>query len=150
MVSLFLFAAVRGLFDSTSYIEYCTVLLAIRNNKPYAHIVKEVTFYFVMSFHVTDTTLGNVVPPHTMKALGERSCSSYSFSTSTLDEWEWSASLPGRALAPGKGHPVSTVQGARWAPRAGLETKVIGKILSSLTGIVSRPSDHSVRSQTLY
>jgi hypothetical protein len=29
----------------------------------------------------------------------------YSFSTSALDGGEWSASKPGRALAPGKGHP---------------------------------------------
>jgi hypothetical protein len=29
---------------------------------------------------------------------------------------EWSASRPGRALAPGKGPPVPIVQEARWAP----------------------------------
>jgi hypothetical protein len=33
-----------------------------------------------------------------------------------LDEGEWSASRPGRALAPGKGLPVSIVQKAWWAP----------------------------------
>jgi hypothetical protein len=32
--------------------------------------------------------------------------SSYSFSISALDGGEWSASRPGRALAPGKGPPV--------------------------------------------
>jgi hypothetical protein len=42
--------------------------------------------------------------------------SSYSFSTSALDVSEWSASRPGRALAPGKGPPVPIVQEAGWAP----------------------------------
>jgi hypothetical protein len=36
--------------------------------------------------------------------LGEKRYSSYSFSTSALDGDEWSASRPGRALAPGLGH----------------------------------------------
>jgi hypothetical protein len=35
--------------------------------------------------------------------VGDRRYSSYSFSTSALDIGEWSASRPGRALAPGKG-----------------------------------------------
>jgi hypothetical protein len=38
--------------------------------------------------------------------MGERRYSSYSFSTSALDGGEWSASRPGRALPPGKEHPV--------------------------------------------
>jgi hypothetical protein len=55
------------------------------------------------------------VPLHATKALGvERSYSS-SFSISALDRGEWSASRPGRALAPGKGPPVPTVQEAGWA-----------------------------------
>jgi hypothetical protein len=45
---------------------------------------------------------------------GERMYSSYSFSTSALDGGEWSASRSGRALAPGKGPPVPTVQEAGW------------------------------------
>jgi hypothetical protein len=36
---------------------------------------------------------------------GERMYSSHSFMTSALDEGEWSASRPGRALCPGKGPP---------------------------------------------
>jgi hypothetical protein len=48
--------------------------------------------------------------------LGERRCSSYSFSTSVLDEGEWSASRPGHALAPEKGTPVPIVQEAGWDP----------------------------------
>jgi hypothetical protein len=42
------------------------------------------------------------VPLHTMEALGGEAYSSYSFSTSSLDGDEWSASRPGRALASGK------------------------------------------------
>jgi hypothetical protein len=40
--------------------------------------------------------------------LGERMYSSYSFSTSALDGGEWSASRLGRALAPGKGHILTS------------------------------------------
>jgi hypothetical protein len=47
---------------------------------------------------------------------GKRRYSSYSFLTSALDGGEWSASRPGRALPPGKGPPVPTVQEAGWAP----------------------------------
>jgi hypothetical protein len=60
-------------------------------------------------------------------AWGERRYSSYSFSTSALDGGQWSASRPGRALAPGKGPPVAIVQEAGWAPEPvwsqGLEEK---------------------------
>jgi hypothetical protein len=49
-------------------------------------------------------------------AWGERRYSSYAFSTSALDGGEWSASHPGRALTPGKGHPVYIVQETGWAP----------------------------------
>jgi hypothetical protein len=49
-----------------------------------------------------------------MKALGGEEYSSYS--TSALDGGEWSASRPGRALAPGKGPPVPFGQEAGWAP----------------------------------
>jgi hypothetical protein len=48
-------------------------------------------------------------------AMGERMHSSYSFTTSALDGGEWSASRPGRALAPGKGPPVPIVHEAGWA-----------------------------------
>jgi hypothetical protein len=60
---------------------------------------------------------GKAVPLHAMGgAWGERRYSSYSFSTSTLDVGEWSASRPGRAFTPGKGAPVPIVQEAGWAP----------------------------------
>jgi hypothetical protein len=45
-------------------------------------------------------------------AKGERRYSSYSFLTSALDEGEWSASRPGRALPPGKGLPLPVVKEA--------------------------------------
>jgi hypothetical protein len=50
------------------------------------------------------------------RRLGDRRYSSYSYSTSALDGGEWSASLLGRTLAPGKGSPVPIVQEAGWAP----------------------------------
>jgi hypothetical protein len=43
---------------------------------------------------------------------GERRYTYNSFSTSALDGGEWSASLPGRALAPGEEPPVPIVQEA--------------------------------------
>jgi hypothetical protein len=57
-------------------------------------------------------------PPTTrhVGAWGERRYTSYTFSTSALDGGEWSASRPGRALAPVKGPPVPIVQEAVWAP----------------------------------
>jgi hypothetical protein len=51
-----------------------------------------------------------------MKALEGEEYRSYSFTTSALDGDEWSASLPGHALTPGKGPPVPIVQEAGWAP----------------------------------
>jgi hypothetical protein len=60
--------------------------------------------------------LKKAVPLYATKAIGGRMYTSYSFSTSALYEGEWSASRPGRALPPGKGPPVPTVQEAGWAP----------------------------------
>jgi hypothetical protein len=42
----------------------------------------------------------------------EEKYTSYTFSTSALDGGEWSASRPGRVLAPGKGPSVPIVQEA--------------------------------------
>jgi hypothetical protein len=50
------------------------------------------------------------------RRLGERRYRSYSLITTALDRGEWSASLPGCALSPGKGPPVPIVQEAGWAP----------------------------------
>jgi hypothetical protein len=70
---------------------------------------------------VTNTVLkepkAKAIPLHATEALGgERRYSSYSFPTSALDGGEWSASRPGRALAPGIGPPVPIVQEAGRAP----------------------------------
>jgi hypothetical protein len=48
---------------------------------------------------------------------GERSYSSYSFTTSAL-EGEWSASRPDRNLPPENGPPVAIGQEAGWAPES--------------------------------
>jgi hypothetical protein len=50
------------------------------------------------------------------RCLRERWYSSYSITTSALDGGEWSASRPGRTLAPGKEPLVPIVQEAGWAP----------------------------------
>jgi hypothetical protein len=50
------------------------------------------------------------------RRLGERRYSSYLFLTSAVDRSQRSASLPCRALAPGKGPPSPTGQKAGWAP----------------------------------
>jgi hypothetical protein len=55
-----------------------------------------------------------------------------------LDKGEWSASRPGRALAPGKGPPAPILQEAGWGPRASVDTYARGEILSLLPGIESR------------
>jgi hypothetical protein len=61
----------------------------------------------------------------------ERRYNSYSVPTSALDGSEWSASRPGRALAPGKGSLVPIVQEAGWAPDP-VWTQARGRILSLL------------------
>jgi hypothetical protein len=63
---------------------------------------------------------------------------------------EWSASRPGRALAPGKGPPVPIVQEAGWAPESVWTQRLQKKILSSLPGIEPWSPGRRDRSQTLY
>jgi hypothetical protein len=64
---------------------------------------------------------------------------------------EWSASRPGRALAPGKGPPVPIGQEAGWAPEpVWTHTHAGGKILSPLPGIEPRLPGRPAYSQTLY
>jgi hypothetical protein len=86
---------------------------------------------------------------HLWRHRGERKYSSYPFSTSALDSGEWSVSRPGRALVPGRGPLVPTVQGAGWGPRAGLDTEATGKILSPLPWIEPRSPGHPAHSQTV-
>jgi hypothetical protein len=58
--------------------------------------------------------------------------SSYSFFTSALDVGEWSATLPGRALALGKGPLVPIVQEAGWASDAVWTQRLEEKYFASL------------------
>jgi hypothetical protein len=62
---------------------------------------------------------------------------------------EWSASRPGRALAPGKGPPVPIVQEAGWAPEP-VWTEPGGKILSPLLGIELRLPGRPAHCRILY
>jgi hypothetical protein len=78
------------------------------------------------------------------RRLGDRRYISYAYSNSALDWGEWSASRPGRALASGKGPPVSHCTGGRVGPRTGLGTEARGKIfhlcrLSNLDRPVVQP-----------
>jgi hypothetical protein len=75
--------------------------------------------------------------------------SSYSFTTLALDGGEWSASRPGRALPPEKGHRIPIVQEARWAPEP-VWTHTRGKIVLPLPGIEPRSPSRPARSLTLY
>jgi hypothetical protein len=84
------------------------------------------------------------------RLLGKRRYSSYSFTTSALDEDEWSASRPGRVLAPGKGPPGTNWTGGWVDPRAGLDTRGYRKNPLPLPGIEPRSPGRPVRCQTLY
>jgi hypothetical protein len=66
-----------------------------------------------------------------MEAQGERSYSSYSFTTSEVDGGEWSASRPDRALPPGKGPPLPIVHEAGWAPEPVWTQRLEEKSLAS-------------------
>jgi hypothetical protein len=73
---------------------------------------------------------GKVVPQHTYGGAGGL-YNSDSFMTSALDSGEWSASLPGRTLPPGIGHPVPTVQEAGWDPESVWTQRLEEKFLAS-------------------
>jgi hypothetical protein len=91
---------------------------------------------------------GKAVPQHTYGGMRERMYSSYSFTTSALDEGDWSASRPVHDLAQGKDPGTHCTEG--WVgPRGGLNTEVRGKILLPLPGIDSQSPGHPVHSQTL-
>jgi hypothetical protein len=75
--------------------------------------------------------------------------SSHSFSTSALDEGEWSASRPSRALLPGKGLPVRILQKAWWDPEP-VWTQRLKESLLPLPWIESLSPGRPARSQTLY
>jgi hypothetical protein len=81
------------------------------------------------------------------RRLGESRYSSYSFSTSAQDWGEWSASRPGRTLAPGKGSPVHSVQEAGWASEPVWTQKLEEKSFRLCRG---SNLDRPARSQILY
>jgi hypothetical protein len=62
----------------------------------------------------------------------------------------WVVSVTPRPRLRGNDPPVPTGQEAGWAPRAGLDTEVRGKILSPLPGIEPRSPGRPARSQTLH
>jgi hypothetical protein len=76
-------------------------------------------------------------------------CSFYLLLTSAVDGGEWSATRPGRALAPEKGLPLFTGQEAGWASELVWTQRLEKKILSPLPGIEPRSHGRRVRSQTL-
>jgi hypothetical protein len=90
------------------------------------------------------------VPQHTYGgAWGERSYSSYSFTTSAID------GVSGQRHAPAALYSRVRTPGIRWGGgwmglRAGLDTEGRGKILFLLPGIELRSSGLPVRSKTLY
>jgi hypothetical protein len=79
-------------------------------------------------------------------ALGDRRYSSYSILTSALEEGEWSASRPGRALPPRKGPPVRTLQKTGWAPEPVYASRLQKKTTACRVSNPRRP----VRSRSLY
>jgi hypothetical protein len=79
-----------------------------------------------------------------MEAQRERIYTSYSFTTSALEEGEWSASRPGRALPWRTDPPLPFVQEAGWAPEP-VWTQVRGKMYYLCRGSnLDRPVVHSV------
>jgi hypothetical protein len=66
----------------------------------------------------------------------------YSFLTSALDGGEWSASRLGRALPPGKEHPVPIGSEAGWAPEPvwtqGLEKLLNESLISFIFEIYAK------------
>jgi hypothetical protein len=83
------------------------------------------------------------------RRLGGEEYSSYSFTTSALDGGELSASLPGRALPPGKGPPVPIVQEAVWASEPVWTQRLEEKSFVS-AGVEPRSPGRPARSQTLH
>jgi hypothetical protein len=163
-----LFNLSSKLQGSASTIYWCSMSLIVRpqpristsSKSEYFELRKTPTISRVSSCNCTGISVAETsqfnkvkakaVPLHATKALGGKEYSSYSFSSSTLDGGEWSASRPGRALDPGKGPPGTHWTGGWAGPRAGLDTEARGKILSPLPGIESRSSGRPARSPALY
>jgi hypothetical protein len=101
----------------TGVLETLTASINNSEYRQYSHRCKNYISYveFMLRSYVVTIFKAKAVPLHATKTLGgEKIYSSYSFSTSALDGGEWSSSRPCRALAPGKGTPIPTVQKAGW------------------------------------
>jgi hypothetical protein len=83
------------------------------------------------------------------EAQGETMDSCYSFTDSSLNRGEWSASRPGRAVPPGKTPGAAHRRGIWERLRAGLDAEFRGKIFLPLLGIEPPSPGRLVRSQTL-
>jgi hypothetical protein len=91
------------------------------------------------AFHIDKVNQGNVynvvktkaVPLLPCRHKEERNYCCYSFLTSAIDGGGWSASRPGRALAPGKETPVPIVQEAGWAPEPAWTQRIEEKYFAS-------------------
>jgi hypothetical protein len=104
--------------------------LVQRHDSLYApHQYAEITALSRKKFVVE--TVRNSPTTHHGGAGGQRMYSSYSFTPPALDGGEWSASLLGRALPPGKGPPGTHCTGGWVGPRDGLDTEARGKVRSS-------------------
>jgi hypothetical protein len=112
---------------SNSYRSYVSILQGtMREHSPYASactcqdkfVCNKITRLSLVQILACNSTASSYSCPATRHggAWGERRYSCYSFSTSALDGGEWSVSLFGRALPPGKGPPVPIGQEAGWAP----------------------------------
>jgi hypothetical protein len=117
-----------------------------RNKQEYGNNCATRTSWFVGHILLQ----AKAVPYTSWRRLGESRYSSYSFSTSALDGGEWSGSLLGRALSPGKGPPAPIEHKAWCAPQPVWTQRLEGKNPLPLPGIEPRSPGHPACSQTLY
>jgi hypothetical protein len=89
------------------------------------------------------------VQQHIFGGAGGEMCSSYSFTTSSLDGVSGHRHAPS-ALYPRERTPGTHCTGGWVGPRAGLYTEVRGRILFPLPGIEPQSRARPVHSQTLY
>jgi hypothetical protein len=83
-----------------------------RDSTPYTLMTGHDIFGRVVLNAYVNRLKAKAFPLH---AMGERKYSSYSFLISAIDGGDWSASVPGRTSAPGKGPTVPFVQEAGWS-----------------------------------
>jgi hypothetical protein len=126
-----------SIFKAASY----SVIWLERMRKPTKNLSQYYSTVNYSSDHpIRSYVLKTKIDPATRHggAWGERRCSSYSFLTSALDEGEWSASRPCRALPPGKGprYPLYRRLGgpqSRSGRRGGDRTPVVQSVVRHYT-----------------